>query len=299
MAHDVEITSFDLRYEGYRIRHEGAEKALLASILDNGVRDPLQGVDAKQTRILLDGFKRYHCAKKLGISIVPYSTLGGDEALGIIQFIRLSNSKNLSILEQARLIDDLKNTHQMSVSEIAEKLERSKSWVSVRLGVIAQMSDVIREKIFCGEFPAYSFLYTLRRFIRINNIKKGEVEEFVNSVAGKKLSIRDIEHLAHGYFNGTEEFREQIKSGNISWGIERLKEPPCPPDDCNEYERGMLKDLEITEKYMRRVTFKSKDSRFKNSSFYAQANLFAGEILKQIELFSKSIKDFYDRSGQT
>jgi len=64
-------------------------------------------------------------------------------------------------------------------------------------------------------------------------------------------------------------------------------------------ERAMLKDLEITQKYMQRVTYKSKDGRFKTSSFYSQANLLAGGIVRQTESFSKAMREFYDRSGQT
>jgi hypothetical protein len=78
MAEQVEMSSFDLRYEGYRMRSSGAEKALLLSILEKGIRDPLQGIDTKQSRILLDGFKRYRCANKLGIGIVPYCSLSSD-----------------------------------------------------------------------------------------------------------------------------------------------------------------------------------------------------------------------------
>ena len=72
MVDQVEISSFDLRYEGYRIRSAGAEKALLLSISAQGIRDPLAGVDRADQRILLDGFKRYRCAIKLNIGIVPY-----------------------------------------------------------------------------------------------------------------------------------------------------------------------------------------------------------------------------------
>ncbi|KKL16429.1 hypothetical protein LCGC14_2495690, partial [marine sediment metagenome] len=45
---------------------------------------------------------------------------------------------------------------------------------------------------------------------------------------------------------------------------------------CTEFERQMLNELEITQKYMQRVTCKIKDSRFKTDSFYCQANLLAG-----------------------
>ncbi len=131
MIEKVEISSFDLRYEGYRMKSPGAERVLIASILENGIRDPLQGVTTKDGRILLDGFKRYRCAKRLDIRIVPYSALSGDEASGIIELIRISNAKSLSILEQAKLIDELKSVYKMSVSEIATLIEKSKGWVGM------------------------------------------------------------------------------------------------------------------------------------------------------------------------
>jgi hypothetical protein len=210
MVEQVEISSFDLRYQGCRMRCPGAEKALLLSILDKGIRDPLQGIDTEQCRILLDGFKRYRCANKLGIGIVPYSSLSSDEATGIIELIRMSNATSLSILEQAKLIDELKSVHHMSVSEIARLVDKSKGWVGMRVGIIGQMSPLVTSKIFGGKFPVYAYMYTLRPFIRMNGINKKEIDEFVGSVAGKKLSIRDIELLAHGYFKGSDQLREQI-----------------------------------------------------------------------------------------
>lgn len=299
MSEEVEISGLDLRYESYRLKSPGAEKALLGSISENGIRDPLQGVDKNGARILLDGFKRYRCAKRLGIGIVPYCSLGSDEALGIVELLRISNSKSLSIVEQARLIDELKSVHKMCNWEIATALEKSKSWVSIRCGIIGEMSECVKDKIFSGTFPVYSYMYTLRQFIRINCAKKEDVDEFVNLVSGKHLSIREIELLAHGYFKGSEEFRWQIKSGNIPWGLSRLKDCSANTTACTELERGMLKALEITQKYMQRVTYKSKDRRFKTSSFYSQANLLVGGIVRQMESFSKSMREFYDRSGQT
>lgn len=300
MYKQIEIASLDLRYERCRMKSEAAEKGLFASILEHGIRDPLQGVETKDGgRILLDGFKRYRCAIKLNIGIVPYHSLGSDEAFGIIKLLRIANDKSLSILEQARLIDELKTVHKMSVSEIAGLLERSKGWVGMRVGIIGEMSKEVMDKIFSGKFPVYSYMYTIRSFIRMNGIKKQDVDEFVNSVSGKGLSIRDIEILASGYFKGGEDIRQQIKNGNILWGLSRLKETSVNTDGCTEIERRMLKDLEIVQKYMQRVINKSNCDKFKTGSFYAQANLLTGGILRQLNIFSKSIKEFHDKSGQT
>jgi len=299
MADEVETSSFDTRFASYRVKKPAAEKALLSSILQHGIRDPLQGVDTKNGRILLDGFKRYRCAGRLSIAIVPYRSLGSDEASGIIELIRIANVKNINILEQAILIEELKTVYNMSISEIAGLLEKSKGWVGMRAGLIKEMSECVLNKIFSGQFPAYSFMYTLRKFIRMNSIKKEEVDEFVKSVSGKNLSIRDIGMLAHSYFSGSVEFRRQIRNGNISWGLNFLKENPQDTTECTKLEWEMLKTLEIIQKYIHRVTCKSKDNRLKSNSFFAQANLLAGAILKQMDNFGKAMEQFYDKSGQT
>lgn len=298
MIQNVEVNSFDLRYEAYRLRHEGAEKVLLCSISDVGIRDPLEGVDTPCGPILLNGFKRLRCAKKLGIGIVPFTSLGTDEVMGVIQLLRISNSKALSILEQARLIDDLHHLHKMSISEIAHSLEKGKTWVSMRLGIIEKMSDCVRQKVFGGKFPVYSYMYTLQQFRRMNCCSDDQIDEFVRLVSGKNLSIRDIERLAYGYFKGPDDFREQIKKGNILWAVGKMKEIPPDMQDFNEAERSMLTSLEILQKHISKIMYKTNEDKFKSDSFFAQANLVAGGILTKITGFQKALRQFYDRSGQ-
>ena len=292
----VEVSSLDVRYQGHRMRNRHAEKTLLMSIIEHGIRDPLEGIDTKDARILLNGFKRYRCAKKLDIGTVPYLSLSGDEPLGIVELLRIANSKGLTILEQAKWIDDLRKVHGMSNTEIAGALEKSKAWVGVRVGMMGQMTPYVMERILAGEFPAYSYLYTLRQFMRINSTRKEEVEEFVRFVSGKGLSTRDIETLAHGYFKGSEELREQIKNGNISWVLNRIKESSAAPSQCSQIERNMLRDLEITLKYVCRVISKSRDDRLRSNEFHAQANLLTGGLLRNLELFSTAVKELHDRS---
>lgn len=177
--------------------------------------------------------------------MVPYVSLGCDEAFGIIQLIRIANSRSLGMLEQARLIDELRNVHAMSASEIARLLERSNGWVSMRIGILREMSAFVLDTIFNGDFPVYAYMYTVRRSIHMNGAGKKDVEEFVRAVAGKHLSIRDIELLACGCFRGSNEFREQIQKGDIRWGLNLLREPARYDGGCTEAERKTLRELEV------------------------------------------------------
>jgi hypothetical protein len=155
------------------------------------------------------------------------------------------------------------------------------------------------EQMFEGRFPVYSYMYTLRPFIRINGIAKKELDEFVRSVAGKNLSIRNIEILVNGYFKGSGALREQIKNGRITWAIGQLKESLAVHQGCSQLESAMLRDLEIVSKYMQRVAARTMQSKYENSASFAQANLLTGGILRKSKPFFKAIRSFHDRTEQT
>ncbi len=296
MAEEIELSTIDLRYESCRLKNPKLEARLLASIAERGIEEPLEGVDTAGERILLNGFKRYRSARKLGLGMVPYTTLGEDEATGILAVLRASNNRALSILEEARFLDELTKHHKLGVSDLAELLGRSKSWVSMRLGLISELSEGVREKLFDGGFPVYSYMYTLRPFMRMNGEGREEVEEFVGATSGKKLSVREIEQLADGYFRGPESFRQEIREGNLALVLEEMKQVPENPDGCNEFERVLLKDLRSAQKYMGRVVSKHRHRRLTTRTFHAQANLLAAGVLSRVPAFTKALRELYDRS---
>jgi hypothetical protein len=168
----------------------------------------------------------------------------------------------------------------------------------MRLGLIGEMSEKVRQEIFSGRFPIYPYMYTVRQFMRMNGVKKQEIEDFVVAVSGKKLSVREIEQLAHGYFRGPESLREAIQNGHVGLPLEWMKHVPEDPDGCNEFEGALLKDLEITQKYMQRVMGKSEDRRLKTRAFHAQANLLTAGILSKTRAFFDALRKLHDRSGQ-
>ena len=298
MSEEVELTSFNLRYEGHCMRDKAREARLLASIAQRGIERPLQGVDTPRERFLLKGFKRYRCARKLGIGRVPYVSLGEEEATGIISLMRMAKDNRLNLLEEAKFIVELLTLHQMSAAEIAEKVGRSKGWISMRRTLLEEMNEEIERILFRGAFPVYSYMYTMRPFMRMNSVGKQRVERFVKALAGNRLSVRDIELLAQGYFRGPSSLREAIDQGKWSWSLDQMKSVPENPEGCSELERNMLRDLEMLQKYMQRVMAKCPDERLQSSAFHAQANLLVGGVLRQWQPFLHTMRQFHDRSGE-
>ncbi|MCP4762156.1 MAG: hypothetical protein GY870_10265 [archaeon] len=187
----------------------------------------------------------------------------------------------------------------MSVSEIALHLDRSKGWAGMRVGLIGEMSELVMNEILNGKFPVYSYMYTIRSFMRMNGIKKEEIDKFVCSVSGRGISIRDIEILAQGYFKGSESIRNEINNGNISFGLNFLRDAFDHSTGCSKLEQRMLIDLGLIQKYIHRVINNdSAQKLFMSNSFNVQANLLTGSILRQMDIFLKIIKGYYDKSRQ-
>jgi ParB/RepB/Spo0J family partition protein len=298
MSATVERNSLDLRFQSYRLRNKAAEARLLASIAERGIEQPLAGVDTPQGRLLLDGFRRYRCAEKLGIECVPYVSVGEEEAQGIAALVSARQPKTLSILEQARFVVELLTTHEMSMADVAEMLSRSKAWVSARRNLLSEMSAAVRENLFRGAFPVYSYMVTLRPFMRMNGVGPKEIEQFVLAVAGGKLSIREIQLLADGYFRGPPSVREAIDQGNWKWSLQQMQDVPEDPEGCSLFERTLLRELERLLKAMQNVTTRCDSPRLQTRDFHAQANLLVASLLSRREPFFKKMEEFYDRSGQ-
>jgi len=203
-------------------------------------------------------------------------------------------------LEQAAFLAQLKDVRQLNGAEIAAELSRSKSWVTMRLGLLTEMSAKVRQQLFAGAFPVYSYMYLMRQFMRMNGVQGAEIEQFVLATSGQGLSVREVEQLAHGFFRGPASFRQEILKGNLALPLERLRQVPQSADGCSEFERVLLGDLELVQKYMQRVMGKSQtQARLTSRAFHAQSHLLTAGILSRARAFSDTIKQLHDRNGQT
>lgn len=296
---EVEIKRIKTKYESFRLKNKIKEKYLLTSILKNGVKEPLSCVNQDRNYILLDGFKRLRCCYKLKIFYVPITTVGIDEAESILHIIRQSNEKTLTIVEQARFVDELKKNFGLGVSEIAKRLEVSKAWVSVRTGILGEMSDCIKQEVFSGRFPLRSYMYTLRQFTRVNKIPKQTVDRFVKAVSGKCLSQRNIEKLAYGYFRGNEQMKKQIEKGNLGWTLKQMNEGTGlsytrRETELTREESDFIRDLELCQKYMIRVRKSLPDKKKGSKVFEKTVKLLIDGISEIIETFRKEVRQYYD-----
>lgn len=304
---EIEVSALDLSHETLRLKDPAREKFVLASIAEAGIREPLWGVcresetiPGERSYVLLDGFKRYRCARKLGFTTVPWHNLAEDEAQGLLALLSTSNARALHILEQARLVDCLHRRFSIGVCEIARRLERSPAWVSVRLGMLKEMGAEIREAVFSGKFPARSYLYMVRHFTRVKGATREETDRFVKAVSGQKLSGRQVDALAEGYFQGAPALRAQIEEGKLGFALEAMKQAKAgqnssDPGLLSNLERGLIRDLEIVAGASLRVIRRHDHSSLNAPAFFAQAEILVGGITRDRATFEQSLEKLHVR----
>ena len=238
MRLEIECNQIDLRYESYRMRNDAVEKRLLFSIERHGIHTALQAIRSKEEQrvVLLDGFKRNRVARKLGLSQLPVEIVADDYVPGFLILLRNGSQSPLTVLEQASFLRDLHTEFHLTFSEISRRVERSLSWVSVRINLINTMKEELRKKIVAGKFPLRSYMYTLAPFTRVKG-RSADVQQFIDVTSGKDYSTRDIETLSRAFFGDDPKVKEHILSGNTDWTLQMLKKEPYPGSDATESDK--------------------------------------------------------------
>ena len=77
-----------------------------------------------------------------------------------------------------------------------------------------------------------------------------------------------------------------------------MRQVPQSSDGCNEFERVLLGDLELTQKYMQRVMGKSQDRRLMSRAFHRAGHLLSAGILSRSRAFFHTLRQLHDRNGQ-
>jgi ParB family chromosome partitioning protein len=122
---------------------------LAQSIKTYGVLNPIliKPASAAGKFVILAGERRYRACKKLGLTSIPAIIDQGDgedkDRTLAIQLVENLQRADLTPLEKAQAISNLKDTFGLSVRDIAEKLGVSKSMVQRSLDLLGLPDDLL------------------------------------------------------------------------------------------------------------------------------------------------------------
>lgn len=295
----LELTMIDTRLEHTRCRNAAVEKRLLASIMERDILEPVEvaGTGNESSYVLVDGFKRYRCAKKLSKHIIPAYCIATDIAGGVVSFLRRSSRGGVSALEEAALIEELYKRYGMTIYDIAHHTGRSPAWVSMRLNMLEGLSDLVRRKILTGAFPARAYMYGVKGFTRVNTIPQQRVDDFVRATSSKGFSTRELFVLCRAFFTGGPGIERLVLEGDVHKALRIIKEgidAHAIPGIQTE-QQVVLQDLESVFTAMKR-TIAHRESLSINPEVNLHCNYITRMILNCLDTFSQVIRDLHDRS---
>lgn len=206
---DIELSHLDLRYFHTRIHHPGRISSLVDSIERCGQISPvitLQQGDCDF--VLLDGYQRIEALKRCGKdTVLAQIWRYCSELEALILMIAKNQGRRWEPVEQACLIRELQDRHQLSQEKIASMLGRDKSWVSRRVSLVSALPENILEGVLAGHISSWAATRVLVPLARAN-------EEHANALARdlitEHISTRDLATFFQHYQKANRNQRKRM-----------------------------------------------------------------------------------------
>ncbi len=150
----VDPEKLDLSLGRLRQVPEPAVRSMTASLGRSGQLSPLVAAAVGDALVLVDGFVRQAAARRLGLSSVFVEVVELSETQMKAQLYLLNRERGLLLVEECRLVRELHDTDGLTQVQIADLLERHKSWVCRRLSLERALSPHLLEEMALGLWGA-------------------------------------------------------------------------------------------------------------------------------------------------
>lgn len=245
---ELELHQLELRYERLRKRAPVAERALVGALAEHGQKLPIVVIEADGRYIVIDGYKRLRALKRLSRDTVIAADWRMTELEALLLERRLRASGE-DALDQAWLLAELQERFGLSLEELANRFDRSKSWVSRRLGLIQTLPESIQAQVRAGQLSAHAAMKYLLPLARANGQAATQLGA---AIALLKLSSRQVGTLYTGWQSGGARTRELIVERPQVYLQARSVEQRASPSS-SELWRNDLKALAAIARRARRA----------------------------------------------
>jgi len=204
----LDIGQLDLRYAHTRIRRPEALLSLMRSLEQWGQIRPVSVVPSDPPcHILVDGYLRVEALRRCGKDMVLAEVWLCGEVEALLQVLMRVQERRWEALEQAALIRELHDRHDLSQDRIARLLGKDKSWVCRRLSLLFGLSDEILEAVRSGRISSWAASRVLAPLARAN---PEHAKALSRILLEEPLSTRDLGELFRHYQKANRKQRERM-----------------------------------------------------------------------------------------
>jgi len=154
---EIELDSLKLTFQHIRIKRPHLINQLTTLIERQGQLVPIIVIgDNQQGFTLIDGYLRVQALKRLGVDTAKSETWDCEAEHALPQLLMHAQSHAFDAIEEAMLLQELRNRYDLSLEKIALQIGRDKSWVSRRLSLVDDLPDAICKAVMKGTISVWS-----------------------------------------------------------------------------------------------------------------------------------------------
>jgi len=206
---ELNLSALDLRHARLRARRPVLERRLLASLGEVGQQSPVVVVAGQEAGryVVIDGHKRVRALERLKADVVKAAVWEMSAGEALVASYQLASGSGWNAVEEGLLIWELVRVEGLSETQAGRRLDRSKCWVSGRLGLVEILPEAVLEGVRSGKIGAYTATRHLLPFARAN---AGDCESLAVKMVENGFRSREVEALCRYYGSAGREGRRRM-----------------------------------------------------------------------------------------
>jgi len=196
---EIPLPEFDLSLSGMRIFNMTRVLQIEKSMRLHGQLQPVVARVHKRGYQLIDGFKRLAAAEDLMIKSLQCRVLNIDLTQAKVLLLSYNRPhQSMEAWEEAMVLQDLRKTHSLDQSSLAQLTGYSRSWVSRRLALTDKIDEGISSDIMMG-------VLTSSHARALTKLPRGKQKEVARVIASYRLSSRQSDTLVEAFLNAKDD----------------------------------------------------------------------------------------------
>jgi ParB family transcriptional regulator, chromosome partitioning protein len=209
---ELELHQLERRYEALRMRSALRERKVLASMAELGQQLPIVVVRDRDRFVVVDGYRRLRALDRLGQDTVRAVEWEINEAEALLLERLVRSAEGDSAVEQGWFLRELSERFRLSLEELARRFDRTKSWVSRRIALVAELPESVLQHMRSGAIGSHAAMKYLVPLARAND---DDCARLADALAPLRPTNRQVGALYALY-----------AGGNVGTPVCSLMQPP-------------------------------------------------------------------------
>lgn len=220
---EIPLSKFDLSLSGIRIMNHFRILQVEKLMRLHGQLQPVVAREYEGGYQLIDGLKRFYAAENLMMETLQCRILKIDLSQAKVLLLSYNRfHQSMEVWEEAVVLKDLLETHNLDQRRLAKLTGYSRSWVSRRLSLIGKMDEDISSEIMMGVLTGSH----ARALIKL---PRGNQREVARAITTYGLTSRQSDTLVDAFLEAEDENRQRYVLTHPEKVLEK-KEPEAEED---------------------------------------------------------------------